>query len=190
MTQPAVKSQTFIDEIGAVPGGEGIKVCMQCGTCTASCPNAIFMDHGPSELIAMARAGLKGEVLSSNAMWYCLSCYLCTVRCPRDIKITRLMHVLEGMAYSGRLTYKGTTTPTMYRGFNSFVKKTGRLSELWLMMSYYFRTNPFKALKLLPMAWNLVTHNRITYKMDKISPEGVRQLNAIIDKAESLEGGK
>ena len=190
MAHTDIKLGAFIDEISAVPGGEGIKVCMQCGTCTASCPNAIFMDHGPSELIAMARAGLKGEVLSSNAMWFCLSCYLCTVRCPRDIKITRLMHVLEGFADAGGLTDKRITTPVMYRGFNTFVRKNGRMSELWLMMRYYFSTNPFKAIKMIPLAFNLFTHNRITVKTGHISPDGIKQLNAIIKKAESNGDGR
>ena len=42
---PAMKTDTFIDEICAIPGGEDIKVCIQCGTCTASCPNADRMEH-------------------------------------------------------------------------------------------------------------------------------------------------
>ncbi len=179
---------TFVDEIYAIPGGEGIRVCMQCGTCTASCPNAYLMDHAPSELIAMARAGMKEEVLSSNAMWLCLSCYLCTVRCPRDIKITRLMHVLESLAAKSGKGYKRTTTPVMYRGFNTFIFNRGRMSELWLMVSYYMRTNLLKAIGMIPLALSLLTHNRISLKMGKMSPEGIKQLQAIINKAESSGG--
>ena len=99
---PEAKTTTFIDEICAIPGGEDIKVCIQCGTCTASCPNADRMDYSPSHLIAMARAGMREKVLSANSMWLCLSCYLCVVRCPRDIKITRLMHVLESLSARSR----------------------------------------------------------------------------------------
>lgn len=69
---------TFVDEISASPGGEEIRLCIQCGTCTASCPNADRMEHTPSQLIAMARADMRQEVLKSNSMWYCLSCYTCT----------------------------------------------------------------------------------------------------------------
>ncbi len=190
MTQPNIKTPTFADEICALPGGEGIRVCMQCGTCTASCPNAEFMDRTPSELIAMARAGLKEEVLASNAMWYCLSCYLCTVRCPRDVKITRLMHVFEGLAAGDGLSNKRTTTPVMYRGFNVYVRNWGRISEIWMIMRYYLQTNPFKAIGMIPVAWNLFSHSRISLKMDKLSPEGIKQLSAIIGKAESNGGGK
>jgi len=190
MIEPEVKDRTLVQEICAIPGGEGIRVCIQCGTCTASCPNAEFMDHSPSELIAMARADMKKEVLSSNAMWYCLSCYLCTVRCPRDIKITRLMHVFESLAAKNGLSNKRTTTPIIYKGFNSFIYNGGRISELWLMIRYYFSTNPFKAINMIPVALNLLTHKRLSMKMDKISPQGIKQLQTIIDKAESSGGAK
>jgi len=180
--------KTFIDEISAVPGGEGIRLCIQCGTCTASCPNAERMEHTPSQLIAMSRAGMRDEVLSSNAMWYCMSCYMCTVRCPRGIKTTDLMHAFESMAASKGLSNKQTTTPIMYKGFNRFVSSRGRLSEFWLMVWFYLRTNPLKALGMLPVALDLFTHGRMPIKMEKLTPEGMKQLKAIIDKAESLGG--
>ena len=187
---PETKTSTFIDEICAIPGGEDIKVCIQCGTCTASCPNADRMDRSPSHLIAMARAGMRDEVLSSNSMWLCLSCYLCVVRCPRDVKITRLMHVLETLSARSRLNSKRTTTPTMYKGFNQFVRSSGRISELWLMVGYYFRTNLFKAIGMLPVAVSMFLHQRISIKVDKMTPEGIKQLRAIVDKAESSGGVK
>ncbi|MHB8104088.1 MAG: 4Fe-4S dicluster domain-containing protein [Dehalococcoidales bacterium] len=184
------KAITFIDEICAIPGGEDIKVCIQCGTCTASCPNAERMDRSPSHLIAMARAGMREEVLSSNSMWLCLSCYLCVVRCPRNVKITRLMHVLESLSARSRITNKHTTTPKMYKGFNKHITNRGRISELWLMVGYYFRTNPFKAIGMLPVALSMFLHQRISVKMDTMKPEGIKQLQAIIKKAESSGGAR
>ncbi len=185
---PEAKKATFIDEICSIPGGEDIKVCIQCGTCTASCPNAYKMDYSPSHLIAMARAGMREKVLSANSMWLCLSCYLCVVRCPRDVKITRLMHVLESLSARSNITNKHTTTPRMYKGFNRFILRGGRISELWMMVSYYLRTNPFKALTMLPIAINLFLHKRVSIKIDKMKPEGIKQLKAIIKKAESNGG--
>jgi quinone-modifying oxidoreductase subunit QmoC len=185
---PETRTGTFVDEIASIPGGEDIKVCIQCGTCTASCPNADRMEHSPSHLIAMARAGMKEEVLSSNGMWMCLSCYLCVVRCPRDIKITRLMHVLECLSARHRLNSKHTTTPTMYKSFNKFVTGSGRISELWLMVGYYLRTNLIQAVRMLPVALSLFIHKRITIKIDKMTPAGIKQLKAIVNKAESLGG--
>ena len=182
------QAKTFVDEISAIPGGEGIRLCIQCGTCTASCPNADRMQHTPSQLIALARAGMRDEVLPSNAPWYCLSCYMCTVRCPRGVKITDLMHIFEGLAVSQGLNNKHTTTPAMYKSFVQFASKRGRLSELWLMVLYYLRTNPLRALGMTSFALNMFRYGRVSLKMDKLSPEGIKQLKAIIDKAESSGG--
>jgi len=114
----ATKTQvtgTLVEEISNIPGGERIRLCIQCGTCSASCPNANKMDHTPRKLIAMARAGMREEVLSSNSMWLCASCYLCTVRCPREIKITDIMHALECISVRENVSSARTLTPTMYR---------------------------------------------------------------------------
>jgi heterodisulfide reductase subunit C len=183
--------RTLVDEISEEPGGESIRLCMQCGTCTASCPNADKMDHTPSELIAMARAGMTKEVLSSNAMWYCLSCYLCTVRCPRGIEFTNLMHAFEGMAVKKGIVNKHMTTPLMYKAFNKSVAKNGKLSEFWLMVEYYLRSmSLLKAIGMTPVALQLITHGRISMKAEKMTPEGNKQLRAIVKKAEQLGGAR
>jgi heterodisulfide reductase subunit C len=179
------KAETFIDEICALPGGEGIRLCIQCGTCTASCPNADKMEHTPSELIAMARAGLREEVLSSKAMWYCLSCYMCTVRCPRGIKQTDIMHAIGYLSVQEGLAHAKTLTPVMYRLFNHYCSM-GTLSELWFMMRFYLQTNPLRAWRMIPVAFNLLKRGRLSVKSRKLTPEGSRQLRTILAKAESL----
>lgn len=182
------QAETFVEEISAIPGGEGIRLCIQCGTCTASCPNATRMDHTPAQLIAMVRAGMREEVLSSNAMWYCLSCYLCTVRCPRGIKQTDLMHALECLAVRERLSNKRTRTPTMYRSFSDFVYSLGNLSEVGFLAWFYIMSNPLRAVRLLPVGVNLLRRGRIPIRARRLTPEGTKQLKAILDKAESLGG--
>lgn len=181
-------TDSFIQEICAFPGGEGIRQCIQCGTCTASCPNADRMDHTPSELIAMARADMKQQVLSSNAMWYCLSCYLCTVRCPRGIKQTDLMHALECLAVREGLSHGRTLTPAMYRSFNDFVYSLGSLPEVGFMTWFYMWTNPLRALRMLPVAIRLFRHGRLKIKARRLTEEGTKQLRVILDKAEVIGG--
>jgi heterodisulfide reductase subunit C len=178
---------SFIDEICDLPGGDSIRLCIQCGTCTASCPDADKMEHTPSELIAMARAGMKKEVLSSNAMWYCLSCYMCTVRCPRGIKFTDLMHALEYLSIQAGMVHARTLTPTMYRLFNHYCSM-GNLSELWFMMRFYLQTNPLRAWRMVPVAFSLLRRGRISVRARKLTPEGSAQLRNILDKAGSLGG--
>jgi heterodisulfide reductase subunit C len=181
------KEVKLIDEIVATAGCEAVRKCIQCGTCTASCPNADRMDHTPSQLIAMARANMRNEVLSSNAPWFCLSCYMCTVRCPRGIQATVLMHTLEELAIRNKLANRQTLTPVMYRTFNHYCN-TGNLSELQFMMRYYFSTNPFRALPMIPVALNLLKRGRLSFKSRKLSPAGQKQLRDILQKAESLGG--
>ena len=182
------RANTFIDEISAIPGGEGIRLCIQCGTCTASCPSADRMEHTPAQLIALARAEMRDEVLSSNAMWHCLSCYLCTVRCPRGIKQTDLMHALECLAVSQGLSNRQTLTPAMYKSFNHFVRSIGNLPEFRFMTRFYLLTNPLRAFGMIPLALSLLRHGRLSIKARKLTPQGTNQLRAILDKAESLGG--
>lgn len=182
-------SNTFMEEISAIPGGEKIKLCIQCGTCSASCPNASRMDYTPRQLIAMARAGMREEVLSSHAPWLCLSCYLCTVRCPRDIKPTELMHTLESLALRGNMSSSKTYTPKMYRGFSDYVYSLGNVPEMGFMTWYYLLTNPFRAIKMLPQALSLLKHGRLSAKAKRMKPEAEAQLKAILDKAEMIAIG-
>ncbi len=182
------KATSFLSEIISTPAGEGVRLCIQCGTCSGSCPQAERMQHTPAQIIAMIRAGLRNEVLSSDAMWHCLSCYQCTVRCPRGVQITDLMHTLEGMALRERLNNQASLTPEMYRSFNSFVYSNGRLPEFSFMRKFYLSTNPFRAVGMLPVALSLLKHGRLSVKSETLSPEGRAQLKAILDKAESLGG--
>lgn len=180
--------KNFVEEICDIPGGEGIRLCIQCGTCSASCPNASRMDHTPRELIAMARAGMREEVLSGNSMWLCLSCYLCTVRCPRGIKQTDIMHALECLAVRHNLSSARTRTPTMYRSFSDFVYSIGSVPEMGFMIWFYFLTNPLRALRMIPLALSLLRHGRMSVKARRLKPEAERQLKAVLDKAETLGG--
>jgi len=183
------RAKSFVDEISSIPGGEGIRLCMQCGTCTASCPNADKMEYTPAQLIAMVRAGLRDEVLSSNTMWYCLSCYLCTARCPKGIKPTNIMHALEYLAARDGLSSRRTLTPAMYRAFNEFVYSLGNLPEAGFMGRFYMKTNPLRAMKMMPVGIGMLRHGRLSIRARRLSPEGAKQLKAILDKAESLGGG-
>ena len=151
----------FLDEVKATPGGEHILACIQCGTCTGSCPMAVNMEYPPRKIIAMIRAGMRDEVLASNSMWHCLSCYMCTVRCPRGVMPTELAHALESLATQQGSKVRGTRTPAMYRSFVNSIKGYGRVHEFGMMFWYYLRTNPLAALKMLPVGLKLLRHRRM-----------------------------
>ena len=85
--------------IAQEPGGEHIKKCFSCGTCTAGCPVREVTDtYNPRRIIRMALLGLKKEVLTSKFIWLCSSCYTCFERCPQDVKIPELMNAIKNIA--------------------------------------------------------------------------------------------
>ena len=84
--EPAAVDFSFKDEVASQPGGENLKRCFACGSCTLSCPVAeVEASYSPRRIIHMILLGLKEEVLSSTAIWYCLSCFRCQVRCPQEV---------------------------------------------------------------------------------------------------------
>jgi heterodisulfide reductase subunit C len=96
---PTVVDFGFKEEVASQPGGENLKRCFACGSCTLSCPVAeVEESYSPRRIIHMILLGLKEEVLSSKAIWYCLSCYRCQVRCPQEVKYPEIMRVLRKLA--------------------------------------------------------------------------------------------
>jgi heterodisulfide reductase subunit C len=182
------QSRTFVEEVASVPGGEGIRLCIQCGTCTASCPTATSWEYTPSWVIAMVRAGMRQEVLSTSAMWNCLSCYSCTVRCPRGVKPTEVFHALESIAIQKGYQVARTTTPAMYKSFVDSIKQNGRVHEFGMMFKYYLSSNPFSALKLMPVAMQLYSHKRLS--LQPVSNRGKEDLSKIIEKFNQVRGAQ
>ena len=55
--------EAFLKEVAGIPAGEKIKNCIQCGTCTATCPVSRWMDITPRETVALFRSGMLEEIL-------------------------------------------------------------------------------------------------------------------------------
>ncbi len=75
------------DEIAALPGGEFIHRCWQCGSCTNSCTvNAVNPEFNPRFWIYLIRMGIESELIrDKDIIWQCVSCNKCTYACPRDV---------------------------------------------------------------------------------------------------------
>jgi heterodisulfide reductase subunit D len=95
------RDSTFMDRLA--PEGRLIRRCIQCGTCSASCPTAYAMDHTPRQLWRLVNLGLVDEVLNSRTFWLCTVCKSCQVRCPRGIDITDAMVALKEWATRERI---------------------------------------------------------------------------------------
>jgi heterodisulfide reductase subunit D len=80
------------------PDWRKLASCIQCGTCTASCPASELMDYAPRQLWELVRLGLYDPVMNSRTFWLCTQCYACQVRCPRGIQIGQTMRNLREWA--------------------------------------------------------------------------------------------
>ncbi len=173
----------FLDEIYSLPGGQDIKKCMQCGTCTGSCPVSYVMDYGPRKIFSLIRAGFRDEVLNSNTIWYCSSCYTCSVRCPKEIKITDVMYALKRLAIKEGKT-KGKKAVVLSNNFVKMVNKYGRNNESELMIRYILGAELFNAFKFIPQGWNLFSNGRLPLKPHKI--KNLSQIRKILKKVDEL----
>jgi len=166
-TQHAL-GEVFLHDVYGIPGGDKVKECIQCGTCSASCPTSYAMDYTPREIIAAFRAGLLEKVLKSNTIWLCSSCYSCTVRCPSGIKLTDIMYELKRLAIEFGLAPEGAKAPVVAELFAEIVDKNGRVAEVPLVTRFMLKTNPFGAFKMIPRATKLFTRGRMPLTSHKI----------------------
>ena len=89
----------FKYDVAAQPGGEQIKVCYSCGTCTAGCPvTEADPRYSPRKIIRQVLLGQREAVLSNELLWYCETCYACSAYCPQNVKFGDVMRALREMA--------------------------------------------------------------------------------------------
>ncbi len=87
----------FYDEIAAA-GGANVKMCFQCGTCTAGCPSSKETAYKTRKVMRMAQLGLEQELMSSDDIWQCTTCYTCEERCPRGVPIVDVVVAIRNIA--------------------------------------------------------------------------------------------
>lgn len=152
---------SFVEAVKNVPGGEKVAHCIQCGTCSGSCPSSYQMEYTPRKMILMSMTGMKKEVLSSKAIWLCASCYSCSVRCPRGIPITEIIYLLKNMAIDQGYIEPKLPGPIFYKAFNKMVKDNGRVNEGVLMAMFTLKTDPFKMIGMAPLGIKLLLRGRM-----------------------------
>ncbi|MEM7430179.1 MAG: 4Fe-4S dicluster domain-containing protein, partial [Pseudomonadota bacterium] len=129
------------DEIAALPGGEHIHRCWQCGSCTNSCTvNAVNPDFNPRYWIYLIRMGMESELLrDKDIIWQCVSCNKCTYVCPREVAPEGVMK-----ATAHWLELKGHTpiSPSTHFDeiFSAQVIETGKIEEGRIIRSFFSRT--------------------------------------------------
>ncbi len=180
---------SFLEEVYSIPGGSELRNCVQCGTCSGSCPTSRDMDYSPRRIFALTRAGYRDAVLNSTAIWMCVSCYSCYVRCPKGIKITDIFYKLKQLAKKN-----GYTNPKMEKShvlsteFSETVRRYGRNHEMTLLRNFMLKTDPIGAIGNAPLGLHLMAQGRLSMfaKRNKSADDVVK----ILAKVDEMEGGK
>lgn len=188
---------SFLREVEAnVEEGEWVKMCMQCGVCSGSCPLGKHWAHPPQEIFMMIRAGQREAVLTSDSMWMCTSCYNCIVRCPRELPITHIMHGLAHYAKRLGLVPKGQPTMAFSQIFWDNMLKVGRVNELKLGLSLYFKDGFVQGVKNslanMKLGQNMMKAKRMN-AAEFFGGHGVKDtsgLHKMIKKAQELEDAR
>ena len=103
-----------------VPCFQKLRLCFQCGTCTADCPIARFSDvFHPRRFLRMTQLGMKDRVLGSEALWLCAACFTCVDHCPQGVDIAGVLRALRNMAVAEGIL------PPVFSELTSNILKTG-----------------------------------------------------------------
>ncbi|MCX6164334.1 MAG: 4Fe-4S dicluster domain-containing protein, partial [Ignavibacteriae bacterium] len=176
---------SFLRQLEAVPNSEKIKSCIQCGTCTGSCPVSYAMDISPREVIALFRAGDMESLLHSKTIWVCASCYACQTRCPALIKVTDIIYALKRLAMEKNIYPPHFPVYSLSQSFVKIMNSYGRLHEARLLVYYFMKTNPFKLFSFMPLGLRMAKKKRIGYMPSKI--KDLKNFQKIIKKAEQFD---
>lgn len=175
----------FAEALSVLPGCEGLRSCIQCGTCSGVCPVAAHMDYSPRQLIELARSDFKNRVLRSRSIWLCASCYACTTACPREIRITDILYTLKQWAIREEVHPRRFTVPVLAREFSSMVRSRGRVTENFLASLVFFKTNWLAALGMWRLGLGLLKRGRFPLKLEAIKNRD--SLRRMLDTAHAME---
>lgn len=180
---------TFSDEVANLmyaEEGSPLNTCIQCGTCSGTCPAVEYMDQTPRRIIGLIQADMKDEVLNSNTFWYCASCFHCTVRCPAGIDIAKTMYALKRYSIWNHLEQEGVLGPTFSETFVKTIIRSGRSYEPIMATSYLLSAGVKELIQEAYMATGLMLKGRLP-----VIPPRIKRLDnfkRMIGKIIPLEG--
>ena len=120
-------SPTFWKEVAATPGGEEIAICVQCNTCTSSCPVEVLEpDFNIRQLVARVKLGLREDVLDDPLLWACVRCHACVAHCPKHVNPGE---IVEALRYIALREGKEGPGPRHAKAFAKSVLQNGRIHE-------------------------------------------------------------
>ena len=128
-------------------GGDPLKLCYQCGTCTATCPWNLVKNFIVRRVMHQGQMGLID--FENEEVWMCATCKACVDRCPRGVAIIDVMRSLRRAIVEKSLAEAGGQSQEHIPGWKR------RLAR-WREVSAGSATSCPDKLKLLAMPVSLL----------------------------------
>lgn len=80
-------------------GGDSLKECFQCATCSVACPLAPENKPFPRKEMVWASFGLKDKLMGDIDLWLCRNCGNCSDLCPRGAQPAAMMSAARDLIY-------------------------------------------------------------------------------------------
>ena len=132
----------FVNEI-IKGGGESLKKCYQCATCSVVCNVTPEGNPFPRKEMVLAQWGQKDQLLASADVWLCHQCSDCTAYCPRGAKPGEVLNAIrkQSIKHVAMVPF--------------FAKIASDPKLLWLLFAIpivlFYVIMPYKSLDAIPL---------------------------------------
>ncbi len=132
----------FVNEI-IKGGGESLKKCYQCATCSVVCNVTPEGNPFPRKEMVLAQWGQKDKLIASPDVWLCHQCSDCTAYCPRGAKPGEVLNAIR------KQSIKEVAMVPL------FAKIATDPKLIWLLfaipMVFFYLIMPYKNIDMVPL---------------------------------------